>query len=496
MKKIRFILVAAIVAFVTACDEVEFEKAVIIDSNVQGIEAVQSDNGYNLEWQPLVVSTGHGEATYRQVSTNDSIYLICVSSDGQHFVDIKRTSKLTAFVSFDEVSEALNGNVTKFIFGICLADNKDFMFCKSYETTRGAYVKCNISGYGKVDGEGFYNYGETVVLKAIPDGSYKFICWGDGSTSETCKFEATKDTVVEAVFDNGNADALYTLTVSADNKEFGYVLVDGKELNGSKSFEYGSEVTLKAVPNDGCGFVEWSDGNTSKERTIRMTDNRELKAIFQNFTLKKYYEKTNVWFLGGDNETKGKVENGNIIINIEGKVGRDENNNPKVWDDNLEIIFEDLHKANGDVLQIAGHKFLMTFDITWNGEAETAGFRICSDADKYIKEITDKNEDFYKDWNPWELKEGQTNELEFNKDSGLGKVYTVGKGEKLKVEWGGKITDRGANYIGIEINLAGYEDENNVIHENGKGTFTISNFVVKIADSDDDDIIVFDMPAE
>ena len=67
MKKIRFILVAAIVAFVTACDEVEFEKAVIIDSNVQGIEAVQSDNGYNLEWQPLVVSTGHGEATYRQV---------------------------------------------------------------------------------------------------------------------------------------------------------------------------------------------------------------------------------------------------------------------------------------------------------------------------------------------------------------------------------------------------------------------------------------------
>ena len=50
MKKIRFILVAAIVAFVTACDEVEFEKAVIIDSNVQGIEAVQSDNGYNLEW--------------------------------------------------------------------------------------------------------------------------------------------------------------------------------------------------------------------------------------------------------------------------------------------------------------------------------------------------------------------------------------------------------------------------------------------------------------
>lgn len=262
-------------------------------------------------------------------------------------------------------------------------------------------------------------------------------------------------------------------------------------------------VEFYAMAQPGYKFEKWSDGSTDNPRKLDVRGNIFLEAIFQREdinddvkdekeVLTYDYKSSNEWFLGGENKTYGYIEKSNIIVEVIGAVGRDTANNPKVWDDNLEIMFQNLSAANGQNLQKEEGEFLITFDITWNGEAETAGFRICSDADKYIEKIVNAAEDpsYYKDWDPWKLTDEQTNELIFNKNSELGTVYTVDKGQTVNVVWGGTITDRGANYIGIEINLAGYEDENG-LHENGKGTFIISNFKVTI-----DDVKVFDMLAE
>ena len=56
----------------------------------------------------------------------------------------------------------------------------------------------------------------------------------------------------------------YTLTVSAG--EGGSVSTEGGE------YEEGTEVTITATPDEGYDFVGWSDGDTSLERSISLSD--------------------------------------------------------------------------------------------------------------------------------------------------------------------------------------------------------------------------------
>ena len=67
---------------------------------------------------------------------------------------------------------------------------------------------------------------------------------------------------------------VYTLTVLSSNEEMGTV-------TGGGSYEVGTEVTLTATPtSEGYAFVKWSDENTDNPRTLTVTGNSELTAIF------------------------------------------------------------------------------------------------------------------------------------------------------------------------------------------------------------------------
>ena len=69
----------------------------------------------------------------------------------------------------------------------------------------------------------------------------------------------------------------YTLTVLSSNEEMGTV-------TGGGSYEEGTEVTLTATPtSDGYAFVKWSDENTDNPRTLTVTGNLELTAIFDSY---------------------------------------------------------------------------------------------------------------------------------------------------------------------------------------------------------------------
>ena len=65
-----------------------------------------------------------------------------------------------------------------------------------------------------------------------------------------------------------------TITATSANESMGTVL-------GSGEYEFGTEVTITAIPNEGYRFVSWNDGNTNNPRTITVTEDATYIAIFE-----------------------------------------------------------------------------------------------------------------------------------------------------------------------------------------------------------------------
>ena len=121
---------------------------------------------------------------------------------------------------------------------------------------------------GYVTGSGTYNYGTEVTIEAIANEGYHFVQWSDGNTENPRTIVVTEDVELKAEF----AINQYEVNVTAG--ENGYA-------TGSGTYDYGTEVTIEALANDGYHFVQWSDGNTENPRTIVVTEDVELMAKFE-----------------------------------------------------------------------------------------------------------------------------------------------------------------------------------------------------------------------
>ncbi len=66
----------------------------------------------------------------------------------------------------------------------------------------------------------------------------------------------------------------YTLTANSDDAAAGSV-------TGSGTYHTGTEVSIEAVPATGYRFVEWSDGNTDNPRTVVLTEDMTITALFE-----------------------------------------------------------------------------------------------------------------------------------------------------------------------------------------------------------------------
>ncbi len=97
---------------------------------------------------------------------------------------------------------------------------------------------------------------------------YYFTKWGDNVTDLTRTEALTGNITLTANFDNH-----YTLTVTANNANFGTV-------SGSGSYAYGDKATITATPKSGYYFVKWSDDNTNASRTVTVNKDQTLTAIF------------------------------------------------------------------------------------------------------------------------------------------------------------------------------------------------------------------------
>ena len=144
-----------------------------------------------------------------------------------------------------------------------------FAGCKEEEPTY--MVQVTATENGTVEGQnGEYKEGETVVFTAKPNDGYYFASWSDGSTDNprTITISNAEISLTAEFVQNP------LLTISAS--ENGSIETD---VNGR--YAPGSNVIVTAKPDDGYGFMRWSDGNTDNPRTITIgNEDISLAALF------------------------------------------------------------------------------------------------------------------------------------------------------------------------------------------------------------------------
>ena len=157
---------------------------------------------------------------------------------------------------------------------------------------------------GTFEGSGFYNDGQSVVIKAIPAEGYQFVKWDDDEISAERTINVNDNISHVATFkktgstdgsstgsgtSGGNNDGQqsgnqnqggqsqnrqYTLSVTSANTAQGTV-------TGGGTYSEGSRVNITATPKSGYQFDKWNDGNTSSTRTIQVSKNESFVAQFK-----------------------------------------------------------------------------------------------------------------------------------------------------------------------------------------------------------------------
>ncbi|MBO4602588.1 MAG: leucine-rich repeat domain-containing protein [Salinivirgaceae bacterium] len=116
---------------------------------------------------------------------------------------------------------------------------------------------------------GTYHYGDDVEIYATANYGYHFAKWDDGSTVNPRTVTITKDTVIKAEF----AINQYTITLNTN------IAVRGT-VSGGGEFDYLSNNSISATPNEGYVFDSWSDDVTDNPRTIKLTSDTTFTAVF------------------------------------------------------------------------------------------------------------------------------------------------------------------------------------------------------------------------
>ena len=198
----------------------------------------------------------------------------------------------TSFTTGDEIAEGdtvvIYGNLQNYqgttpeikgyVYQHFAKEVDESCYTLTVDATEGGYV--SISPLAEC-----YEAGTQVVITATPNENYEFVTWSDGNTSAQRTIVMDKDYDLTATFRSTSIPTNnYTLTLTCD---------EGGTVGKNPNYEYYEEnttVTIFANANEGYKFVQWSDGNTDSIRTIMMTQNIALHAIFveeqkEQFTL-------------------------------------------------------------------------------------------------------------------------------------------------------------------------------------------------------------------
>ena len=122
---------------------------------------------------------------------------------------------------------------------------------RSYNIT----VAASPDAGGTVSGGGTFNYGASCTVHATPNTGYNFINWTENgnpvSTSADYTFTVEGNRNLVAVFDLGS----FVITAITDP-------VNGGNITGTGSYNYGETCTLSIEPYDNYTFVNWTENGT------------------------------------------------------------------------------------------------------------------------------------------------------------------------------------------------------------------------------------------
>ena len=124
------------------------------------------------------------------------------------------------------------------------------------------------STQGTVAGAGTYLYEDTATVTATTAYGYHFTTWSDGVTANPRSIIVTRDTMLTALFDRNQ----YTLTIQCDSTQ--------GTVTGSGTYLYEDTATVTATAAYGYHFTMWSDGVTANPRSIIVTRDTMLTALF------------------------------------------------------------------------------------------------------------------------------------------------------------------------------------------------------------------------
>ena len=158
---------------------------------------------------------------------------------------------------------------------------------------------------GTINGDGNYNYGQTVNLTATANTGYNFVNWTENdavvTTNTEYSFTATEDRTFVANFEA----ITYTISATANP-------TNGGTIDGAGDYTYGQTVNLTANASEGYHFVNWTEGNaevsTDANYSFTATENRDLVANFQ----------INTYTVSA---TANPTEGGNVSIDVEPQDG-------------------------------------------------------------------------------------------------------------------------------------------------------------------------------
>ena len=142
-----------------------------------------------------------------------------------------------------------------------------------------------------------YAHGDTATLLATPQYGYHFDHWNDGNTDNPRLVEMTQNKSLTAVF----AANTYVVTTQSDSLQ--------GSVAGGGSYDYLYNVQLTATANYGYHFSSWSDGNTDNPRTLQVTQDTTLEALF----LRNSYSLT----LASNDPAHGNAQGGGTYLYLD-----------------------------------------------------------------------------------------------------------------------------------------------------------------------------------
>ena len=147
---------------------------------------------------------------------------------------------------------------------------KDTTFTAIFAKNTYSITKVANSTQGSISGVSQAEYLDEVTLTANPKYGYHFVKWSDGVTDNPRTIELTQDTTFTAEFAH-NPVITYVFNSTMGN------------VSGPAMTETGiaaANITFEASANYGYHFTQWSDGNTDNPRTIWLSQDTTMEAVF------------------------------------------------------------------------------------------------------------------------------------------------------------------------------------------------------------------------